>query len=392
MTRNLTGRFLFSLSMSALFLVACQKPDPASSDPEVATSSIRDIDFQNFTYPYVESRKYEQWERLDPEPRIVLKGGRHDFPDGDYLLFQSASYGDLDGDGIDEAAVDLLYGTGGTQNWHYVYVFEENAGVASLVSRFVSGSRADGGLVHMDIRSNRLLLDLQDEERRTADCCSRGSVRLTFRLNGGAFEEIPPRIKDSFRTRVYPNYTEDPGSVGPFSGSNIWHIDTSGTKHLLTHSENDGTPSLSFDRKLVVFIRSKKEVWTVEIDGTNERKVFSCTAAGDSWSCDSPKFSPDGKTIYVIREVEGEKGGVWKVDIETGKAALLIPDSAQFVVLKRGKNSGFLLADQRTMRPDSAGVNYPRYPFFLFTPEGAKHTEVGADDAHIFDLAASLER
>jgi hypothetical protein len=382
-----------------LLLVSCKKVDTTAvseTNPEAVRPAsqfrIRLIDFKNFAYPYKESEPFEKWEQLDQTQMVQLKNGRHDFPGGEYLLLTSTTYGDLDRDGADEAAVDLRYGTGGTQNWHYLYVFKENGETPKLLSRFVSGSRAYGGLTKTDIRSNTLLLDLQDSARATADCCSQGFIRVTYQLKNGAFEEIPPRIKDSFRIRTYPIYAESPDSVARSAESNIVYVDASGAKHTLTTSRNDSAPSLSFDKKAVVFVRNKKEVWVVQAEGVNERKVFSCSESKEPWVCDTPQFAPESKTIYVIREVEGEKGGVWKIDLETGQAKPLIPDSAQFLVIARGPHTGSILANQRTMSRDAPGEDYAKYPFFLFTPEGTKVREVAEDDAYIFDLAESLEQ
>jgi hypothetical protein len=64
---------------------------------------------------------------------------------------------------------------------------------------------------------------------------------------------------------------------------------------------------------------------------------------------------------------------------------------AQFLVIQKGPNRGFLLADQRTMSGDPSGEQYPKYPFFLFTPEGSKVRTAGDDDEYILDLAERLE-
>src|SRR5262249_10176675 len=151
----------------------------------------------------------------------------------------------------------------------------------------------DGGLVRTEIRENRLVLDVQDSERQRGLCCSRGFIRETYRLEGGSFREVGPRTRDSFRFRVYPTYAGGPDSVEPSSESNIAYINPAGVKRNLTTAREDSAPSLSFDRKSVVFVRNKNEVWIVSIDGLRERKVFSCVGDG-ARSCDLPQFSPEG--------------------------------------------------------------------------------------------------
>ena len=64
-----------------------------------------------------------KWLKRTPKSSVRLFGGRHDFSSSEpfadgYLMIRSVTYGDLNGDGQDEAAVDLLYSPGGTANWH----------------------------------------------------------------------------------------------------------------------------------------------------------------------------------------------------------------------------------------------------------------------------------
>lgn len=93
----------------------------------------------------------------------------------------SVTYGDPNGDRHDEAAVDLLCGSGGTANWHYLYIFTLADGSPALMARLRSGSRADGGLVKVLIEQNTLVFDFEDGARRLGDCCSKGYIRMRYR-------------------------------------------------------------------------------------------------------------------------------------------------------------------------------------------------------------------
>jgi hypothetical protein len=158
---------------------------------------INEVDFRTFNYAWDASITAPvTWKWLEGKPSSTLRvtEGRHDFsPDG-YVLVRSVTYGDLDGDGRDEVAVDLLFGTGGTANWHYLYVFTLLNGSPTLLGRLQSGSRADGGLVKVAIEHNTLLLDFADTRRRVADCCSEGYVRVTYRWRSGRFVEVGTRV------------------------------------------------------------------------------------------------------------------------------------------------------------------------------------------------------
>lgn len=163
--------------------------------------SIAEVDFKDFDYPWEQQQVGvpETWQWLAGEPSLNLRivNGRHDFsPEESFysgnIAMQSVAYGDLTGDGIDEAAVDLLLRTGGTANWHYLYVFTLRNGSPELLGRLRSGSRADGGLANITIEQNALVLDFADRERRVGDCCSEGYVRVTYRWDSDRFVEAGP--------------------------------------------------------------------------------------------------------------------------------------------------------------------------------------------------------
>jgi hypothetical protein len=383
-----------------VILAACGGKGPSAQEkgsqgvPEqtVIQSAIRQIDFRNMPYPFTEAKPGPNWDAPGPAKTITLKDGDYRFPDGGYLSLVSVTYGDLNGDGREEAAVDLLHGTGGTQNWHYLYLFNERDGHAELMARLVSGSRAYGGLTRVAINANQLIVDFQDEERRQGDCCSLGFVRVAYRLEGGSFQEAGPRTRGSYRINVYPLYLDEPESVQPSADGSIVFIDSARKQHPLTSTRTDAEPSLSADKTSVVFVRNKTELWMIGSDGSNERKLFSCPAAGNSGACHSPQFSPDGRSVYFIRELSEDSGGVWKLDLSAGSVAQIIQDSAKFGVIMAGPTIGSIVADQKTISSDSSGQQYPSYPFFLFSPAGEKIRQVGDDSEYLADLIKTLSQ
>jgi hypothetical protein len=168
---------------------------------------INEVDFKNFDYPWDPPRLGvpSAWKWINGKPRSILRvrGGRHKFSLSDHLSgryvggyvgVESVTYGDINGDGRDEAAVDLIYSTGGTANWHYLYVFTLASASPTLIARLQSGSRADGGLVKVAIQSNMLILDFADSERRVGDCCSEGYIRVKYRWQSNRFVKVGNRV------------------------------------------------------------------------------------------------------------------------------------------------------------------------------------------------------
>src|SRR5262249_52957589 len=141
------------------------------------------VDFANFSYVW--PRRWEesdtpvmewQWLSYRPQQTVRLQDSWHRFQDSHgnslgYLNLSSVTYGDLDGDGRNEAVVDLLRGSGGTANWHYLYVYKFRGNAPELVGWLESGSRAYGGLVRVAIQEGALVLDFNDPDRRLGDCC-----------------------------------------------------------------------------------------------------------------------------------------------------------------------------------------------------------------------------
>jgi hypothetical protein len=180
-------------------------------------SSIRQIDFRNFAYPWDGGSPPEDlWHWIDsaPSTTVRLKDGVHrfweDIEDGmarntaPGLWFESVTYGDLDGDGKEEAAVDLNYGGGGTANWDYLYVYKLDGSGPRLLGWLKGGDRAYGGLVRVAIEQKQLVLDFADPERQVGDCCSEGYIRVHYVWGRGHFVETGPREKGDLKRPAKP--------------------------------------------------------------------------------------------------------------------------------------------------------------------------------------------
>ena len=178
-----------------------------SSDARALTGIWR-IDFTNFSFPWGEKMGDSvpsDWHWIVPPPQTrirVVDGIHHFYNHGQdqyerapRISLHSVTYGDLNGDGEQEAAVQLNYSSGGTANWDFLYIYAFRHGRAKLIGLLESGSRADGGLVHVSIAEGHLILDFADAERRVGDCCSEGYIRVHYHWRNGAFVEEGPREK-----------------------------------------------------------------------------------------------------------------------------------------------------------------------------------------------------
>ena len=235
-----------------------------------AEPGIRGVDFKNFEYPWLRGSGVPSswnWLNVIPGSRVRLQNGKLIFDPtdagrSDYLQLGSVTFGDLDGDRQDEAAVDLYYGTGGTAGWHYLYIFKATNGTIASIGILKSGSRADGGLTDVRIRQGLLILDFADADRRQGDCCSKGVIRVNYRLQGGRFVETGARQKDSIRFAYYPIEKRGPQTVKSRvdkQNVNILYTDANGIERPLTTSGVNTEPDLSHDKSSVVFLRKPNE-------------------------------------------------------------------------------------------------------------------------------------
>lgn len=174
----------------------------------MTAQSIREIDFKNHDYPLsgaLLGHSNMQW--LDekgryPKPPIHLMHGRAMSDDEGFTL-ESVTYGDVTGDGAEEAIVDLKYHSGGTQTTDYLYVFQLDQGQIKLLAFCHTGSRAYSGLYRGYAENGQFAVELFDPEKQQGDCCSTGVVVTRYVWTGTRFEirgkvqkrDLPPLIE-----------------------------------------------------------------------------------------------------------------------------------------------------------------------------------------------------
>ena len=178
--------------------------------------NIRDIDFGDESFPFDDTRTVPaewRWIEVIRASQVKLEKGRHEFGEGDTrggvgrpaLMLESIAYGDLTGDGLEDAVVNLRYSTGGTAAWNYVYVFGMEDGELKVVSVLESGSRAAGGLLRVAVDGRDVVMEFADVSKRVAECCSEGFVRVRYRLDArGEFVEAGERVRGDVKLSELP--------------------------------------------------------------------------------------------------------------------------------------------------------------------------------------------
>ena len=178
-----------------------QQSEPKSNKAQ-PKSPIRQVDFKNFTYPKLPTGKCSMAE-------VHLVNGKYNAPEGVAgtrpavdcwsVVLEPITYGDLTGDGDEEAIVELYAEAGGTEASEDVYIYTLKGGNAELLWKFATGDRADGGLRRIAAENGELVVDLFGVDTAigkklygTEDvgaCCPKHFTRTRYRWVGTQFQQ-----------------------------------------------------------------------------------------------------------------------------------------------------------------------------------------------------------
>jgi hypothetical protein len=174
-----------------------------------AYGSIRDVDFKDFTYPFIKSKfvsvpGHLRWMPRTKASYLSLRDGEYRFPCDLPVSYGCPSaglnkvdFGNIDGLPDTSAFVTVWYSTGGTANWQYLYVIALRSGKPEVVAWLETGSRAYIGLRSATVERGDLVLIVNDPDKRQGDCCSTGTITYRYRWHAGSFHKIgTPVLKD----------------------------------------------------------------------------------------------------------------------------------------------------------------------------------------------------
>jgi hypothetical protein len=159
-------------------------------------SQIRKIDFKNFEYPA--KPIYSDGEHSFKLRNGTFKGRHYAGSTGlEPVYLTQVVYGDVTGDGKEEAILVLFENVRGSAIPYYVYVYTLNSGKPGLLWSFQTGDRGDGGLRQAYAENAELVIDLygkdtvvnenlEDKEVLGA-CCPKSFTRSRYKWDGKEF-------------------------------------------------------------------------------------------------------------------------------------------------------------------------------------------------------------
>ena len=155
-------------------------PTPPTATQTKPDDPIRSIDFANFTYPWVK-------DLGDPRNRFTLSNGELPPRRNQQGIIQNmgvslerVEYGDVTGDGQDEAVIILTFTTGGSATPHAVYVYARHDDETKLLWSGAMGDRADGGLQKVYAQDGQLVVERFSPVENKGDCCPTHFTRTRY--------------------------------------------------------------------------------------------------------------------------------------------------------------------------------------------------------------------
>lgn len=161
----------------------------------IGQTAIRDVDFLNFEYDLTRFGGRKE--------KVTVKNGEYQRnEEDDKVLFnvKVTGFGDLDGDGKDEAVIETSLNTGGTGNFSNGMIYTLKNGRPTLLTEFEGGDRAYGGIVSSKISVGQLIIERNAPDANGTACCAERIEKTRYRWNGRSLTQIGAKVS----REIYP--------------------------------------------------------------------------------------------------------------------------------------------------------------------------------------------
>lgn len=154
------------------------------------SSSIHSVDFANFTYPWTAGLSVrggtKTFRLRNGKRQEVRDSSGHVEEIGVYL--EDVSYGDVTGDGIEEAIIFMSILTGVSAMPGQVYIYTLRGNHPKLLWHFSTGDRAENGFRKVYADKGNLVVELNGPKRFGEGlCCPVRFTRTRYQWRGGRF-------------------------------------------------------------------------------------------------------------------------------------------------------------------------------------------------------------
>jgi hypothetical protein len=156
-----------------------------------SSHSIRQVNLKDAAYQEAVRTLHEYWGTDD----WVQESNVQEFQ-------TNIAYGDLTGDGSEEAAVQVHYTMGGSGSFTGVFVYTLQVESPKLMGTVKGGDRAQGGIKSVRIQNGQLIVESYGPDEQGCMACY-GSVATTrYEWLGGSFVHVSETVRGIPRQRT----------------------------------------------------------------------------------------------------------------------------------------------------------------------------------------------
>lgn len=176
-----TRAVVAALMLAFTTLIFCLPVGSAQS-----VTSIRQVDFLNFSYTH----------SCADQPTTVDNGSFFSNTRDQRLSLDvnDVEYGDLTGDGNDEAVVLTTCSGGGTGRFSEGFIYTLRNGTPVRLAEVEGGDRALGAILRVKI-ANRLIEVVKNDGGNTGACCPEFVATTRFRLSNNRLVQVGQRVR-----------------------------------------------------------------------------------------------------------------------------------------------------------------------------------------------------
>jgi hypothetical protein len=157
--------------------------------------TIRRVDFRNFTY-----RAY----CAENQPFTMrVRRGHYDRRGDDpvHFVVERAKYGDITGDGHEEAIVLTNCDQEGTGYFSEGFIYTLRRGKPVLLTRVPGGDRAQGGLYGLTIRHGLVVVESYAAKDNGGVCCPDYIDTTRYRWNGHKLVQVGAKSRRDYKSK-----------------------------------------------------------------------------------------------------------------------------------------------------------------------------------------------
>lgn len=166
----------------------------AWSAAQASKQAIRKIDFRNFSYETCFGDEKKTTRITKGKYSSKIKEG--DISYSVYFEVRDVVYGDLDGDGQEEAVVETLCNGGGTGQFTDGLIYRLQNGKLVHIGSVGVGDRADGGIHEIKIINGQLKVGRYGGN--AGACCPEYIQTYTYKLTGKGLVEVGKPVQSDY--------------------------------------------------------------------------------------------------------------------------------------------------------------------------------------------------